>query len=168
MGFLVLLYLIIHRQTDYSEVFYKIIVLIMANWPCCFAESFCTKVLQTLKLSFSQLEEKTKLELKLLQSDPQFWQVALRDKLLRVSQLFSSQATDQIHFNDAESRWAYLGTYTAAHATLVHATVTSGQFEPLTEFVKKAHKKERSVIQCFSQKILFEAKVTLASYADIL
>lgn len=89
------------------------------------------------------MEEKTKLELKLLQSDPQFWQVALRDKLLRVSQLFSSQATDQIHFNDAESRWAYLGTYTAAHATLVHAIVTSGQFEPLTEFVKKAHKKEK-------------------------
>lgn len=111
-------------------------------------ESFCTKVLQTLKLSFSQLEEKTKLELKLLQSDPQFWQVALRDKLLRVSQLFSSQATDQIHFNDAESRWAYLGTYTAAHATLVHATVTSGQFEPLTEFVKKAHKKERLHVCC--------------------
>ena len=92
----------------------------------------------------------------------------MRDKLLRVSQLFSSQATDQIHFNDAESRWAYLGTYTAAHATLVHATVTSGRFEPLTEFVKKAHKKERSVIQCFSQKILFEAKLTLASCADIL
>lgn len=108
-----------------------------------FAESFCTKVLHALKTSFSQLEEKTRLELQLLQSDPQFWKVALRDKLLRVSQLFSSQATDQIHFNDAESRWAYLGTYTAAHATLVQATVTSGRFEPLTEFIRKCNSKDR-------------------------
>lgn len=112
----------------------------------CIAESFCAKVLQALKTSFSQLEEKTKLELQLLQSNPQFWNTALRDKLLRVSQLFSSQATDQIHFNDAESRWAYLGTYTAAHATLVQATFTSGRFEPLTEFIKNSHSKERSVV----------------------
>ncbi|KAL9988152.1 hypothetical protein ACROYT_G002560 [Oculina patagonica] len=111
-------------------------------------ESFCTKVLQALKTSFSQLEEKTKLELKLLQSNPQYWQVALRDKLLRVSQSFSSQATDQIHLNDAESRWAYLGTYAAAHATLVHATVTSGRFEPLTEFVKKSRNNERLHVCC--------------------
>ena len=103
-------------------------------------------MLQALKTSFSQLEEKTKLELQLLQSNPQFWNTALRDKLLRVSQLFSSQATDQIHFNDAESRWAYLGTYTAAHATLVQATFTSGRFEPLTEFIKNSHSKERSVV----------------------
>jgi len=114
----------------------------MAFFPL-LTESFCTKVLHALKTSFSQLEEKTKLELQLLQSDPQFWKVALRDKLLRVSQLFSSQATDQIHFNDAESRWAYLGTYTAAHATLVQATVMSGRFEPLTEFVKQSNSKER-------------------------
>lgn len=103
-------------------------------------------MLQALKTSFSQLEEKTKLELQLLQSNPQFWNTALRDKLLRVSQLFSSQATDQIHFNDAESRWAYLGTYTAAHATLVQATLTSGRFEPLTEFIKNSHRKGRSVV----------------------
>ena len=102
-------------------------------------------MLGALKISLVQLEEKTKLELQLLQSDPKFWQVALRDKLLRVSQLFSSQATDQIHFNDAESCWAYLGTYTAAHATLVQATVTSGQFEPLTEFIKRRNSKERLV-----------------------
>ena len=108
-----------------------------------FAESFCEKVLQALKTGLIQLEEKTKLELQLLQSDSKFWQVALRDKLLRVSQLFSSQATDQIHLNEAESHWAYLGTYTAAHASLIHATVTSGRFEPLTKFVKESHRKER-------------------------
>lgn len=102
-------------------------------------------MLDALKISFSQLEEKTKLELQLLQSDPKFWQFALRDKLLRVSQLFSSQATDQIHFNDAESRWAYLGTYTAAHATLVQAIVTSGRFQPLTDFLKGRNSKERLV-----------------------
>ena len=118
----------------------------LKNWSICFAECFCIKVLEALKTSFSQLEEKTKLELKLLQSDPHFWKVALRDKLLRVSQLFSSQATDQIQFNDAESRWAYLGTYTAAHATLIHAVVTSGQFEPLTEFVRKSQDLERFVL----------------------
>lgn len=111
-------------------------------------ECFCINVLEALKTSFSQLEEKTKLELKLLQSDPHFWKVALRDKLLRVSQLFSSQATDQIQFNDAESRWAYLGTYTAAHATLIHAVVTSGQFEPLTEFVRKSQDLERLQVCC--------------------
>ncbi|XP_068726070.1 uncharacterized protein [Montipora capricornis] len=111
-------------------------------------ESFCSKVLGALKISLVQLEEKTKLELQLLQSDPKFWQVALRDKLLRVSQLFSSQATEQIPFNDAESCWAYLGTYTAAHATLVQATVTSGQFEPLTEFIKRRNSKERLYVCC--------------------
>lgn len=121
------------------------------------SESISVKVLDSLKISFSQLEEKTKLELQLLQSDPKFWQFALRDKLLRVSQLFSSQATDQIHFNDAESRWAYLGTYTAAHATLVQATVTSGRFQPLTDFLKRRNSKERLV--CFSAvMIIFTGK----------
>ncbi|PFX30909.1 hypothetical protein AWC38_SpisGene4303 [Stylophora pistillata] len=123
-------------------------------------ESFCTKVLEALKTSFNQLEEKTKLELKLLQSDPHFWKVALRDKLLRVSQLFSSQATDQIQFNDAESRWAYLGTYTAAHATLIHAVVTSGQFEPLTEFVKKSQNLERVYIGVHAKLFLLSKFVS--------
>ena len=96
-----------------------------------------------MKRSLAELEEKTKLELQLLQSDPELWRIALREKLIRVSQLFSSQATDQVHFNDAESRWAYMSTYTAAHASLMYATVLSGCFEPLTEFLRNGHRQER-------------------------
>ena len=78
-----------------------------------------------------------------MQLDPQLCHGILRDKLIRVSHRFSKQGTQQTLFDDAESRWAYMGTYTVAHASLVMATLQSGIFPPLDDLMKKIHKESR-------------------------
>ena len=94
-------------------------------------------------MSFGGLEEKTRLELQLLDSNPEMWQKALKEKLILVSQCFSSQATDLVSFETAESRWAYIGTYTAAHASLLYSTLSSGCLEPLTQLIQHSQMKQR-------------------------
>ncbi|XP_032230215.2 uncharacterized protein LOC5505987 [Nematostella vectensis] len=111
-------------------------------------EFFCEVVLKALKTSFHHLEEKTRLELKLAQLDPELLHTILRDKLIRVSHKFSKQGTQQTLFDDAESRWAYVGTYTAAHASLVMATLHSACFPPLDKFLHENKKSKRTHVCC--------------------